>query len=1173
MAPPHVAAMAQVSAIPLVRQQKTPASVTIPYLKMPMSFFDIPDSAPAHFSTHRGQLEKRVLPLPLPVSLVRSNILHDVKWKVQHIRDEYPTIASSITEPAKWEDLYQYFDGFDLYVQGASFCYYVVQTLGQQNRCNKAIIAREIDLWAAEWINFHSEQVLNGPPNADLIEMFTMDEHAGLETMTLEEIKLMFVGLEKHRDIFLSSIRPRVQPLYPVQERFYTPALTGPFASQIPNINSPQRICPNHIIALQPVSLHQPPIHPNNNTIVHDQNQRQTADSVHSVPTPRNDGRNMRATDRRRMSNESSRTSLHQKKNQARFNNQEGRHTVSNTPHQSPRSRQASDEPVYINTSQPPASPRSKPFANRFSHETGPSRFSNDARVGATPFSPHHGHRGSHLTNFQNDSQILQGDVNATQIDTHPRHRGSQHMEIKDVKDLFEGDPKAYVHNSSQPTCTYFYIGEARLLNRNEIHGERRLRTAWVGNVPRSYFTCHKLKDLMSACGEVESIHYLFGSAVAFVTFTSEESLPAAIKKFTRYKLKCGTIISINESLGNQIVTRNRSNSQMSQKSYGYGRSSNFPCQDLYQYPRRRYSNNRHGSGSANGSFSQYNQFGRPIQPQDGSMSFPNMQNGFESQLMSTVSEMNQHKYALDRLPMRPALDQIENPPYSARKAINGDSEFGQGSALHANQSTRKPFENNTSIPGKSRNNKRASRSNTSTIPTPAASPVKSRSMANLCSMLHQSKSHEPLKEKFPTPIDIKLSDSLSSEQSQTSIRDKPNGKVGPIVKNKKTSKHIHKGEGTSGSKESGELSLLTSKPTAGLAESNSFLNRTETQASLAESSPCRSKTSTKSEVSLPQEGAMSTPAAALSLEERDTIGKDTPKYQSAAKKGQSSGPKARKNEHSKSMSNGVHGTDNQVIINLEYKKSTIAANNDPPGISANIGNQFDSASDDSVNRGHSKTQGRNEARRNKAQPSKSHRSMQSNASTKSHETIKSDNEDPSNAKWDERSKSSPAKNCKNSASTNLANRNEGERPQKGHTKKGNSFSSAGSSVRKADLKALATSGGVLIYSLTSSVATPAEKKPKNLIEDPKQWPALGPSYSPLSLIADGKRPAAIPESTFRPVVPRKITPGGIVPAVPIIKRPRPQLEDPLGGPDWPFVRSCRPIRDNSEDVEEREET
>jgi hypothetical protein len=60
------------------------------------------------------------------------------------------------------------------------------------------------------------------------------------------------------------------------------------------------------------------------------------------------------------------------------------------------------------------------------------------------------------------------------------------------------------------------------------------------------------------------------------------------------------------------------------------------------------------------------------------------------------------------------------------------------------------------------------------------------------------------------------------------------------------------------------------------------------------------------------------------------------------------------------------------------------------------------------------------------------------------------------------------------------------------------------------------------------------------VLDDPGQWPALGPVSSPRSAIADGKRPPPLPAPVmlFPPLAQRK----PVVPAVPIIpKKPRPQ--------------------------------
>jgi hypothetical protein len=105
-----------------------------------------------------------------------------------------------------------------------------------------------------------------------------------------------------------------------------------------------------------------------------------------------------------------------------------------------------------------------------------------------------------------------------------------------------------------------------------------------------------------------------------------------------------------------------------------------------------------------------------------------------------------------------------------------------------------------------------------------------------------------------------------------------------------------------------------------------------------------------------------------------------------------------------------------------------------------------------------------------------------------------------------------------------------------GHFSKSSSLSASSSpSMQRVD----STSGDAEKEPTTpkKSVSTPSL-----VLDDPALWPALGPSNSPQSSIADGKRPPPISTSTTRHAPRRKPSSNQfIMPAVPKIQKPRPQ--------------------------------
>ena len=70
----------------------------------------------------------------------------------------------------------------------------------------------------------------------------------------------------------------------------------------------------------------------------------------------------------------------------------------------------------------------------------------------------------------------------------------------------FDGHPRARI-NDSKRACNFFYGGDPRKLESN---GEAR-RQVYVLGVELGLFVSHALKDMMSECGDVDYITYLYG--------------------------------------------------------------------------------------------------------------------------------------------------------------------------------------------------------------------------------------------------------------------------------------------------------------------------------------------------------------------------------------------------------------------------------------------------------------------------------------------------------------------------------------------------------------------------------------------------------------------------------------------------------------------------------------
>jgi hypothetical protein len=109
-------------------------------------------------------------------------------------------------------------------------------------------------------------------------------------------------------------------------------------------------------------------------------------------------------------------------------------------------------------------------------------------------------------------------------------------------------------------SMTFFYSGPARKINHDQSCG----RTVFISGVESRLFKDHTLKAMMSECGTVDTISYMFGSCgQTFVAFMEDASVEHAIKRWDGYTTNTGLTFKV--SVPN---SRDRSSSNASQRSY-----------------------------------------------------------------------------------------------------------------------------------------------------------------------------------------------------------------------------------------------------------------------------------------------------------------------------------------------------------------------------------------------------------------------------------------------------------------------------------------------------------------------------------------------------------------------------------------------------------------------------
>lgn len=191
--PTHRQAMANAAAqsttsTPLSSASTAVASVATVTASKPafdFAFYDRASRGNAKFCTQMGHSPRRsilqsVEERPFPV--VRTDPGRDVWKMVTVLEKQYPNYVRRIEHPRTYMDLYEYFDGYDLWVNGVLFCWHVISTIARKNAYLNHQADQEIDTYAGQWVKFHEDRVIRNPDmRSDLTALFDPDELADLE--------------------------------------------------------------------------------------------------------------------------------------------------------------------------------------------------------------------------------------------------------------------------------------------------------------------------------------------------------------------------------------------------------------------------------------------------------------------------------------------------------------------------------------------------------------------------------------------------------------------------------------------------------------------------------------------------------------------------------------------------------------------------------------------------------------------------------------------------------------------------------------------------------------------------------------------------------------------------------------------------------------------------------
>ncbi|KAM0310171.1 hypothetical protein ACHAO8_008339 [Botrytis cinerea] len=117
---------------------------------------------PAWISTDRGRLPKREYSTTAIPRIAHCNLVADAKAKATSLMNLYPDIVCHVWKPTEWDDLCFLWDAADIQLEGPGFLYYVMFFIGEENdRCRPEKQKATIDEYAEVWVADHTDLVLN----------------------------------------------------------------------------------------------------------------------------------------------------------------------------------------------------------------------------------------------------------------------------------------------------------------------------------------------------------------------------------------------------------------------------------------------------------------------------------------------------------------------------------------------------------------------------------------------------------------------------------------------------------------------------------------------------------------------------------------------------------------------------------------------------------------------------------------------------------------------------------------------------------------------------------------------------------------------------------------------------------------------------------------------------
>ncbi|KAJ3488226.1 hypothetical protein NLG97_g6231 [Lecanicillium saksenae] len=181
---------------------------------LPLGFYTNPPSgAKAIFSTSSGERPFRYMQHILPRRQLHLWSKNEIQQNCNSIRKAHWEAMRTMSQPQCWDDLWHYFDAFDLYNHGAINLWNIINNLYAENTIIYVDVMKtcavELGRWADQWLEMKGNadrlkgwEATKGP----VIQTLDEQDWASLGSLDDDSIPLLSNALKHRRDHLFSSI-------------------------------------------------------------------------------------------------------------------------------------------------------------------------------------------------------------------------------------------------------------------------------------------------------------------------------------------------------------------------------------------------------------------------------------------------------------------------------------------------------------------------------------------------------------------------------------------------------------------------------------------------------------------------------------------------------------------------------------------------------------------------------------------------------------------------------------------------------------------------------------------------------------------------------------------------------------------------------------------------------